>query len=142
MAGLSVERAERLGRAMSPLGTLFQIQDDVLDAFGHKGREKAGSDIRDGKVSALVVKHLARQPRDAQWMIPILDKSRGLTTTEDVVRTTAAFRSSGALADCLSEIQDVTRGIADDATLAQYASLRAVALKCAHLAQRPIEDIQ
>ena len=142
MAGLSHERAEHLGRAISPLGTLFQIQDDVMDAFGQKGREEAGSDIRDGKVSALVVKHLARQPQDEQWLIPVLDKSRGLTTTEDVARTTAAFRSSGALTDCLTEIQDITRRIADDATLAQYAPLRAVALKCAHLAQRPIEDIQ
>ena len=33
-------------------GVLFQLQDDLLDLYGEKGRERRGSDIAEGKVSA------------------------------------------------------------------------------------------
>ena len=33
------------------IGILFQVQDDYLDLVGDKGRERAGSDLAEGKIS-------------------------------------------------------------------------------------------
>jgi geranylgeranyl diphosphate synthase, type I len=35
-------------------GRLFQLEDDYLDLWGKKGRERAGSDIAEGKISFMV----------------------------------------------------------------------------------------
>jgi geranylgeranyl pyrophosphate synthase len=38
VAGLSAAEAAALGEAFVELGVLFQLQDDVLDLYGDKGR--------------------------------------------------------------------------------------------------------
>ena len=58
IAGLDERDAAALGVCFMELGTLFQIQDDVLDLYGEKGRKQRGADIYEGKPSILVYHHL------------------------------------------------------------------------------------
>lgn len=96
LAGLSAEAAAALAAPFMPLGELFQMQDDVLDLWGHKGREVAGSDLYEGKVSALVVYHLAQRPEDGPWLTKLLRTPREATTQAEVQGATERFVASGA----------------------------------------------
>ncbi len=61
---------EQLEGLFLELGTVFQIQDDILDLFGNKQRKATGCDIREGKVSFLVVTHLSLFRRIGRFCKP------------------------------------------------------------------------
>lgn len=96
LAGRSPVAARQLSEPFLILGVLFQLQDDVLDLFGNKGRDEVGSDIKEGKISALVVEHLRLCPADREWLLHILDTPREHTRDEDVSEVIARFRHGGA----------------------------------------------
>jgi geranylgeranyl diphosphate synthase, type I len=87
----------RVVPAFSQLGVLFQLQDDVLDLFGDKGRSEVGADLREGKVSALVVAHLELHPEDGAWLVELLGRPRDQTSDAEVERAIERFRAGGAL---------------------------------------------
>ncbi len=91
------------------LGAIFQIQDDILDLFGDKKREGAGCDIKEGKISYLVVVHLKIHPEDAAMIWAILDKPRGETTDEDVQSLIRLFQSKGTLNWALNNLSDLVQ---------------------------------
>ncbi|MEM6733646.1 MAG: polyprenyl synthetase family protein, partial [Myxococcota bacterium] len=72
LAGRAPETAESLGAPFRSLGRLFQMQDDVLDLYGEKGRDQPGADIREGKISAIVVTHLTQYPEEKTDVLEIL----------------------------------------------------------------------
>lgn len=94
-----------LSEAARHLGVLFQLQDDVLDLYGDKGRDAVGSDVREGKRSAMVV-HALREspPADARRLREILDRPRPDTTADDVAWTLRLFRTQGSLRYALEEV--------------------------------------
>ena len=141
LAGHAPEEAARIGAAFLPLGVLFQMQDDVLDLYGDKGREAPGADLREGKVSALVVLHLARCPEDSDWLLELLRTPREQTAQHDVDEAIARFRESGALADAQREILDLLSQVEGSPVLARYPTLRGVALQIAALAMQPIAHL-
>ena len=96
VAGLSAAEAAALGEAFVELGVLFQLQDDVLDLYGDKGRGAPGADLKEGKVSALVVAHLERVPEDRAWLLNLLRAPRDLTPQREVEEAIRRFRASGA----------------------------------------------
>lgn len=109
-AALLADAPEPLRRTLEiaarDLGVLFQIQDDVLDLYGEKGREGRGSDLAEGKISALVVHALHHgAPPDAERLRAILRLPREQTTPREVDEADALFRSSGALRFALDEIR-------------------------------------
>lgn len=104
IAGHGADAAAALTRPFAPLGMLFQMQDDTLDLYGDKGREAPGSDIREGKISALVVEHLARAPADRPWLLNILRTERDATREADVLEVMRRFVASGARSGVLAAI--------------------------------------
>jgi geranylgeranyl diphosphate synthase type I len=98
-----------LADSFVPLGELFQMQDDVLDLWGDKGRGVVGSDLYEGKISALVAYHLAQSPGDGPWLSALLRKSREHTTAQDVAEAKARFERSGALDTVLARIGALAR---------------------------------
>jgi geranylgeranyl pyrophosphate synthase len=54
-AGASSESIRQLAQVGQRLGLLFQVQDDLLDLLGDKGRGQRGADIAEGKPSLPVV---------------------------------------------------------------------------------------
>ena len=97
IAGASPAEAARITRPFAPLGMLFQMQDDVLDLFGDKGREAPGADLREGKVSALVVTHWARHPEDRAALLDLLQTSREQSDSTAVAYFIERFRDGGTV---------------------------------------------
>ena len=106
IAGRAADAA-RLSAPFAALGMLFQLQDDVVDLYGDKGRGERGADIREGKVSALVVEHLSRYPRDRSRLVDILSRSRERTSSEEVAWAALRFEESGALDAVLERIHGI-----------------------------------
>ncbi len=103
--GASKEIVEALERATGHLGVLFQIQDDVLDLYGDKGRDKPGSDIGEGKISILVVHALANASEaNATWLRELLRRDRDAVTVDDITRVSELFKMTGSLENALQEI--------------------------------------
>ena len=106
LAGGSQELVAALSDSAEHLGVLFQIQDDVLDILGDKGRGERGSDIEEGKLSALAVHALANgSPADRERLADILGTPRGQTLDDDKQFVTGLFRTCGSLDACLDEIR-------------------------------------
>ena len=105
LAGRAAGDAHDLAEAFCHLGVLFQLQDDVLDLYGDKGREQPGSDLREGKISALVVEHVGLHPKETAWLRRLLAAPRDATPEEEVEAAIRRFREWGALSAVLGRIQ-------------------------------------
>ncbi len=80
LAGEKEELIEQLPRIAAPLGALFQIQDDLLDLYGNKGREEKGSDIAEGKPSLPVLHFLCRAPqKESDELLQLIQTPREQT---------------------------------------------------------------
>lgn len=141
IAGFDEAEARLLGETFTELGVLFQLQDDVLDLYGDKGRGLPGSDLKEGKVSALVVAHLERVPEDRAWLLNLLRAPRDLTPQREVEEAIRRFRASGALHDVLDEIHAITERVRLDPHLAELPALHSLALELATAAVAPIRHL-
>jgi len=141
LAGRTVEQARALSEPFANLGVLFQLQDDVLDLYGEKGRGARGADLKEGKVSSLVVEHLALRPDEASWLLGVLEAPRDETRDEDVARAIEAFRQSGALARVLSSIREHERALVECRALADVPVLHALARGFLSLVLAPIAHV-
>jgi geranylgeranyl pyrophosphate synthase len=104
--GAPAEVVEDLAEAARHMGVLFQVQDDVLDLFGAKGREMVGTDIAEGKRSALVVHALTTLPAaDRSWLATLLDSPREQTRPEHIEEAIEILRSCGSLDFALDELE-------------------------------------
>jgi geranylgeranyl diphosphate synthase type I len=141
IAGHSVTAARDLARPFRQLGTLFQLQDDVLDLYGDKGRREVGADLREGKVSALVVEHLALHPADEGALVDLLDTPRECTADEDVDAWISRFASSGALRMTLERIVTIRDVLEADLAALGQPGLRIVGQTLCALALAPIAHV-
>lgn len=142
LAGRSPEEARRLAGGFRALGLLFQLQDDVLDLFGEKGRGAPGSDLREGKTSALVVEHLALHPGDGPWLRALLAAPRRETPQAEVERAMERFRAGGALESVLARIRDAAAEALRAPGLADEPGLWHLAAELAGVALLPIEGVR
>ena len=138
IAGHGSDAAAALTRSFAPLGMLFQMQDDVLDLYGDKGREAPGGDIREGKISALVVEHLARVPADRPWLLDILRTDRDATQATQVLEVMRRFVASGARSGVLAAIGQE----AQDAQRAVSPQLAEVLSELIELVLQPIRHLE
>lgn len=142
LAGRAPAQAHALAAAFRGIGVLFQLQDDVLDLYGDKGRGRAGDDLREGKTSALVVEHLALHPSDAAWLHPLLALPRDATPEDGVERAMERFREGGALHAVLHRIEAEARDVAGCVALAHEPALREIAEELMQVALAPIAHVR
>ena len=91
-----------------PLGALFQIQDDILDLFGNKGRDTVGTDIAEGKPSYPALYALQHASADhAARLYQILRSPREQTTHTDILWAIDLIRSCGALHASLQKMHSL-----------------------------------
>lgn len=104
--------------AANDLGMLFQIQDDLLDIYGAKGRDRGATDIAEGKISFLVA-HVFETGAEEQRaeLAAILRKPRAQTTDADIARAIAIFDANQAKAAAGAKIRGIQKRIADDQAL-------------------------
>lgn len=138
LAGRAPETAEAIADAFKPVGLLFQMQDDVLDLYGDKGRGEPGGDVREGRVSALVSEHLRQHPFEEKWLVGILARSREDTTARDVERVAERFRVSGTLDAVLERIREHVHNVKSSPILSAEPALRQVALQIIERSLEPI----
>lgn len=72
LASLPDDLADSAGDAFVRLGAAYQIQDDLADALGLKGRARAGLDLREGKANSIILFHLALRPDERPALLAFL----------------------------------------------------------------------
>ncbi len=143
LCGASDELVDALAESASHLGVLFQIQDDLLDLYGDKGRDFVGSDIAEGKISALVVHALEHaSAEESEWLRALLRRDRADVDQDDVNSVLDLFERTGAKAAAFAEI-DRRRALAvDSVVIAKSPEMRALLQAMADLFLAPIAGIR
>jgi geranylgeranyl diphosphate synthase type I len=119
-AGYTVARPLQLGAALAgrtdmrdpltrhglPLGTAFQLRDDVLGVYGDPDvtGKPVGEDLRDGKPTVLLAK--ARNAAN-RGQASLLDRVGGEMSDEDVAAVQTVLVDTGALAATEAEIDSL-----------------------------------
>lgn len=131
-----------LAEAARHMGVLFQIQDDTLDLYGEKGRDQRGSDIAEGKRSALVIHALAHASKDdAAWLRELLDRDRSATTQAEIDRAIELLRRTGSLRFVLDAMADLKARALAVPALAPHPELVALVRGMCDLFLKPIEPL-
>lgn len=102
---------EDVHELFSKIGILFQIQDDILDLYGDKQRDTIGCDLKEGKISFLIVTHTKHHPKDFEIIVPILKKPRALTTINDIKKIKNLFDDKGTHKKCISTLNTLKQEI-------------------------------
>jgi geranylgeranyl pyrophosphate synthase len=98
-AGQREAFAEAAARYGEGLGLLFQVQDDLLDLVGDKGRAYRGSDLKEGKLSfPVVLAYTYASPEEVEPIRAVLDRPYEERTSEMVNDACDALERCGALA--------------------------------------------
>ncbi len=110
VAGATEAEVDGWREKASRLGVAFQIQDDVLDLWGEKGREKRGMDIAEGKISFPVLELLTifqerGDAASARWLIELLLQDRESTREADILRAIRLMEENGVKDRCLEMIR-------------------------------------
>jgi geranylgeranyl diphosphate synthase type I len=141
VAGCDPDWASELAEPFRSIGLLFQIQDDVIDLFGDKGRGDRGGDLREGRVSALVAEHIHRHPEEQRWLVDVLSKPRADTSDADVDEAARRFEEGGTLAGVLDRIESLRRDILQSEPLRREPRMRPVAKTLIDLSLRPLHHL-
>ncbi len=142
LCGASEAIVEALQLVSRELGVLFQIQDDIVDLYGEKGRECRGGDLREGKISALVIAFGSRAPSsEVQRLHQILEAGRDETTEDDVAWAIEQFRRRGALSSALENIAGCRRRALAVQGLGDHQELRDLIDGLVDLFLKPIEHL-
>lgn len=142
LCGAPEALVEGLAEAARHLGVLFQLQDDLLDIYGDKGRDQVGTDLGEGKISALVAHFLSTAPADeADWLRGVLAAPREELTPEQVERAAQLFRERGTLAATLTEIERRRELACNQREVSGHEGLAPVIAGLADLFMEPIAGI-
>lgn len=141
LAGRSADQARRMSSAFTALGRLFQVQDDVLDLYGAKGREELGADLKEGKVSALVVEHLRLFPQDAEEMRRLLTTARDQVDASQVSHWIERFQTGGALEACCQIVERLSTEILDSKLIVEEPALGQLLVGLVEKIRSPIAHV-
>jgi len=130
-----------LAHDFEKIGLIFQVQDDVLDLYGNKGRDQKGEDIREGKISMLVVQHLRLHPKDSKDLIRVLGKNREETSDEDVETWIRRFQDGGALRETLSYIRRLMFEVESSENLLREPQLKKLVTEVNAKILEPVQEV-
>lgn len=104
------ENLQALESASKHLGRAFQMQDDLLDLWGNKGRGEVGSDIAEGKLSYPLVLLLAKSKGEEKARVQSIVRSpRNKTSPEDIAYVIALMESRGVKAEAKAHFEEQLR---------------------------------
>ena len=98
LARLPEDLAATIGNAFARLGAAYQVQDDLADALGLKGRARAGLDLREGKANSIMLFHLALRPEDSAALLAFLRDPAARTDDAQLDFWLGRLFDSGAVA--------------------------------------------
>jgi len=106
-AGADANVLDLLIRLGQELGPLFQVRDDVIDLTVGKGRDRIGSDIREGKRSFMVAWMCETAPEAiVERLMDILDLPGEETGPNHIDEAIRLFRVHGALAAADAQLHE------------------------------------
>ena len=121
-AGIDQKICDLVENAALDLGILFQIQDDVLDIYGEKGRGFRGSDVAEGKISALVAYvNASGSSNDKSDLLKILKKPRENTTPEDIAQAIGIFERNHCKENAMAYIREIRKKVNSHEELSRQA---------------------
>lgn len=142
LAGSMPEDAQKLASALSSIGVLYQLQDDLLDLYDVKGRGERGSDIYEGRLSAVVLTHLDLHPDDGPSVFSVLEKPRAETTRREAEDLIARFIDGGAAAQLFARIELLASELLSSEVLNQSPEIHAVASALVARVLAPLEVVK
>ena len=98
LAGAKKEQLKALSDFAVPVGIAFQIQDDILGMFGNEKKlgKPVGSDIKEGKVTLLIVKAFEKiNEKDKKTLLNALGKKD--ISMKDIENVRKIITDSGSL---------------------------------------------
>ena len=102
---LSELKTKQIGEIFLKLGCIFQMQDDIVDLYGNKGRKSYGCDIKEGKISFLIHTHLLHHPEDKKVIFDLLSKPYNETTQEEIENLKTLFTQKKTLDSCVDHLK-------------------------------------
>ncbi len=140
LANKNDAEAQKLALPFRRLGVLFQVQDHFLDLYADKGREVRGSDLYEGKLSALVVECVEHTPEAWPELKTILLKSRNETSEKDVEYVENCFEKAEVKKRLSQWIFNEHQSIVEGNELREYPQLMEVLSTLATQILHPIEN--
>ncbi|MFZ4427562.1 MAG: polyprenyl synthetase family protein [Saprospiraceae bacterium] len=97
LAGATAEDVQRLYRFGCNAGVAFQLQDDILDAFGDPDKvgKKTGGDIAQNKKTFLLLKALEIAGKEVRQQLQVLLHDQGVDEAQKISDITALFAQLG-----------------------------------------------
>ena len=125
IATQSDSRDEVLRTIGDTLGVVFQIQDDLLDIIGEKGRSIHAADLAEGKPSYLAVHALNHAtPEDRAAMVRILETPRERTSESDIEEGISILERAGSIDAGIASIQEHHRLLLDQIEALDHPELQ------------------
>lgn len=138
--GATEDEIHALEQAARHLGVLFQIQDDLLDLYGDKGRSDRATDIAEGKRSALAVFVVENAEHEvSSRLVEILNAPREATSAAMIEEALAIFEREGAKRFAVAELRQ-RQNQAESAVLA-FPKLSALVSGLSALFLKPIAGL-
>jgi geranylgeranyl pyrophosphate synthase len=110
--GMGQEICQQVETAGMNLGILFQMQDDLLDIYGDKARDRRATDIAEGKISILIAQlYEDASATERERILAILRKSRELTTDGEISEVLELFSKYDTPGAVLRRISDLRQGV-------------------------------
>jgi len=142
LAGLRPDEASGLACTFGSIGVLYQLQDDLLDLFDAKGRGERGSDLYQGRLSAVVLSHLDLHPEDTSEVFELLQRPRAETAPEDVSTMIGRFVRGGATRRLLDQIESLASNVLASESLRVRPSIEHVARGLVERVLAPLKAVK
>ena len=142
LAGLRPDEASSLALTFDSIGVLYQLQDDLLDLFDAKGRGEHGSDLYQGRLSAVLLSHLDLHPEDASEVFAVVQKPRAETTPQDVSTLIERFVRGGATRQLLRQIESLASNVLASESLRVRPAIERVARALVERVLQPLQAMK
>jgi geranylgeranyl diphosphate synthase type I len=122
-------------------GILFQIQDDLLDIYGEKQRDRRATDIAEGKISALVAVFNEKATLEDRTLLSrIINAPREKTSDAEIEQAIALFEKYEIAEDLLAKIDAIQSSIQTDPHLLSIPALHKFFTELNQLFLKPIQN--
>jgi geranylgeranyl diphosphate synthase, type I len=116
---------ERVAEAAMDAGVLFQIQDDLLDIYGEKQRDRKATDIAEGKVSALVACLNGKASASEKALVSeVLCTPREQTSDQQIAQVIGLFEKYDIRGVLVQKLREIQRAVRDDAELRAHPGIQ------------------
>ena len=142
LLGYTAAECDLIATHSMNLGALFQIQDDLLDVYGDKGRDQKATDVAEGKVSILVA-HVNEvgSKEDKRNLKEIFNLPREKTTTADIQTAIQIFDRYQALQRSAQWIRRIQTELRSNGELASIKKVRDVLVELSDVFLEPLNGI-